>query len=100
LSTAGASTTFSVAAGVAANSTNADMLTLAASINKTTAAWAVGTGNGALDTGAIATATWYHVYLIKRPDTQVVDIAVSLSASGPTYSIGTRGWLDRRGKDA
>ena len=44
-------------------------MTLAAAISKTTSAWAVGTGNGALDTGTIANSTWYHVYVIERTDT-------------------------------
>lgn len=94
LSTAGSSTTFSVAAGVAADSTNADMMTLASSISKTTGAWAVGSGNGALDTGSIANNTWYHAYLIKRIDTQVVDVLISTSATSPTlptnYTIARR----------
>jgi hypothetical protein len=47
-------------------------------------AWALGTGNGALDTGAIATSTWYHVWLIARSDTGVVDVLVSTSATAPT----------------
>lgn len=84
LSTAGSSTTFSVAAGEAADSTAADLMVLAASISKTTSAWAVGTGNGGLDTGAIAASTWYHAHQIKRPDTGVVDVLVSLSATAPT----------------
>jgi hypothetical protein len=84
LSTAGSSATFAVAAGVAGDSTNADMMTLAASISKTTGAWAVGSGNGSLDTGAVAISTWYHVFLIKRTDTQVVDVLFSLSVSAPT----------------
>jgi hypothetical protein len=84
LSTAGASATFAVAAGQCANSTNIDTMTLAASISKTTSSWAVGSGNGSLDTGAIANSTWYHAYLIKRPDTAVVDVLVSLSATSPT----------------
>lgn len=84
LSTAGASTTFSVAGGAATDSTNTDIMVLSASISKTTAAWVVGSGNGGLDTGAIAANTWYHVYEIKRPDTGVVDACVSLSASAPT----------------
>lgn len=94
LSTAGSSTTFSVAVGVAADSTNVDLMTLASSISKTTSAWAVGSGNGGLDTGSIAANTWYHAWLIKRPDTRVVDVLVSLSASSPTlptnYTIGRR----------
>jgi hypothetical protein len=86
LSTAGASSTFSVAAGQAANSTNADYITLAAAMSKTTGAWAVGSGNGALDTGAIAASTWYKVFAIKRPDTGISDIAITTNAlaTGPT----------------
>jgi hypothetical protein len=84
LSTAGASTTFSVAAGVATDSTNVESILLAAAISKTTGAWAVGTGNGGLDTGTILNDTWYHAYGIKRPDTGVVDACVSLSAAAPT----------------
>lgn len=47
------------------------------------AAWAVGTGNGGLDTGAIANTT-YHVWLIARSDTGVVDALFSTSATSPT----------------
>jgi hypothetical protein len=84
LSTAGSSATFSVAAGVAVDSNNGELMTLGSSISKTTSAWAVGSGNGGLDTGAIATSTWYHVHQIKRVDTGVVDVLISLSASSPT----------------
>lgn len=84
LSTAGSSTTMSVAAGQAADSTNAVAITLASAISKTTSAWAVGSTNGGLDTGTIANSTWYYFYLIRRPDTGVVDVIFSLSASSPT----------------
>lgn len=84
LSTAGASASFGVAAGEAADSANAVLLQLAAAVTKTTGAWAVGSGTGGLDTGAIAASTWYHAHLIRRPDTGVVDVLVSLSASAPT----------------
>jgi hypothetical protein len=84
LSTAGSSAAFGIAAGVATDSTNADFLALASAYTKTTSAWAVGSGNGALDTGSIANNTWYHAHLIKRPDTGVVDVLVSLSATAPT----------------
>jgi hypothetical protein len=84
LSTPGTSANFTVQPGVAADSTNAAMMILAAAITKTTAAWAVGTAVGALDTGAIAASTWYHAYLIRRPDTGVVDVLVSLNATAPT----------------
>lgn len=84
LSTAGSSATFSVAAGVAVDDSNTDFMSLAASISKATTAWIVGFGNGALDSGSIAINTWYHVYLIKRPDTGIVDVLISTSASSPT----------------
>ena len=76
LSTAGASTTFAVAAGEAVDSTNTNLMKLASAISKTTSNWVVGSGIGALDTGAIAATAWYHVYLIKRPDTGVVDVII------------------------
>jgi hypothetical protein len=83
ISTAGGSTTLTVAPGVATDSNVVDIMKLTSSISKTTSAWAVGTGNGGLDTGAIVINTWYHVYLIKRTDTGVVDIVFSQSTLGP-----------------
>jgi hypothetical protein len=47
------------------------------------AAWAVGTNQGGLDTGAIANTT-YHIWLIQRSDTLVVDALFSTSATAPT----------------
>lgn len=84
LSTAGSSATFGIAVGTAADSTNVSMMSLGSAYTKTTSAWAVGTGNGSLDTGSIANNTWYHVYVIQRPDTGVVDVLISTSATSPT----------------
>lgn len=84
LSTAGSSTTFGVSAGVAVDASITSAMNLTSAYTKTTSAWALGTGVGSLDTGAIANNTWYHVHLIQRPDTGVVDILTSLSASAPT----------------
>lgn len=84
MSTAGSSTTMAIGAGQAANSTNAVYITLVSSLNKTTSSWAVGTGNGGLDTGTIANNTWYHFYAIRRPDTGVVDVVFSTNATSPT----------------
>jgi hypothetical protein len=84
LSTAGASATFGIAAGMALDSANTVVMTLASAYTKTTSAWAVGTGNGALDTGVISAAAWYHVFLIRRSDTGVVDVLISLSPTAPT----------------
>jgi hypothetical protein len=87
LSTAGASATFSVAAGQAADRNNTTIMTLASAISKTTAGWAVGSGNGGLDTGAVAINTMYHMHEIQRPDTGVVDACYSLSATAPTLGV-------------
>lgn len=83
MSTAGSSATMSIAAGQVADSTNAALMSLTA-IAKTTSAWSVGTAAGGLDTGSIANSTWYHFYVIRRPDTGVVDVVFSTSASSPT----------------
>lgn len=57
---------------------------LSSAYAKSTGAWAVGSGAGSLDSGSIANGTWYHVFLIERIDTGVVDVLVSLSATTPT----------------
>lgn len=73
-----------IAVGVAVNSTGATMLRLTtALIKQLDAAWAVGTNAGGLDTGSIANTT-YHVHLIQRVDTGVVDVLYSTSATAPT----------------
>lgn len=79
-------TAFDTAAGAARDSTNAGDMTLAAAVtNKSlNSNWAVGSAAGVLDTGSKANSTWYHVWLIKRTDTGVVDVLASLSASAPT----------------
>jgi len=83
MSTAGSSATMSIAAGRAADSTGSVLMSLSA-IAKTTSAWAVGTAQGGLDTGTIANSTWYHFYVIRRPDTGVVDAVFSTNATTPT----------------
>lgn len=74
-----------VAAGECASDAGSPILmTLASALTKRLdAAWAVGTGNGGLDTGSIANTT-YHVWLIQRSDTGVVDALFSTSATSPT----------------
>jgi hypothetical protein len=74
----------SVAAGMAADVNNTTAMILSSAISKTTAAWSVGSAAGGLDTGSIANSTWYHFYLIRRPDTGVVDVVFSTNASLPT----------------
>jgi len=73
-----------IATGKARDSTDAaDMSLTGALIKRLDAAWAVGTNQGGLDTGAIANTT-YFVWLIKRSDTGVVDVLFSTSATAPT----------------
>ncbi|QJX06179.1 hypothetical protein [Rhizobium brockwellii] len=61
------------------------IMVLASAITKRSdAAWAVGSGNGGMDTGTKPTSAWLYWYLIKRPDTGVVDVCCSASASAPT----------------
>jgi hypothetical protein len=73
-----------IAAGTARDSTDTVNMILASALTKRLdAAWAVGSGNGGLDTGSIADTT-YYIWLIKRSDTGVVDALFSTSASSPT----------------
>jgi hypothetical protein len=90
LSTAGASNTYGIALGAVVDSTSTDFMKLTSAYTKTTGAWAVGTGNGSWDGGGVGPAStvgWYHVYLIKRPDTGVVDVAVSQNPTSPTIGV-------------
>lgn len=73
-----------IATGKCRDSTDAVDMALAAALTKRLdASWAVGTNQGGLDTGSIANTT-YHIWLIKRSDTGVVDALFSTSASSPT----------------
>lgn len=70
--------------GQCRDSTNAMDIVLASPITKRLdAAWAVGTNQGGLDTGAMADVT-YHMFLIKRADTGIVDALFSASPTAPT----------------
>jgi hypothetical protein len=74
-----------VAAGDAATDATAPVLmTLSSTFTKRLdAAWAVGTGNGGLDTGSVANGT-YYVFLIQRSDTLGTDVLFSTSSTSPT----------------
>jgi hypothetical protein len=75
-----------IGAGQARSDANDSDITLAASITKTQAAWAVGSSQGGLDSGSTySTSTWYYVYVIKRSDTGVCDAIFSTSKVAPTY---------------
>lgn len=89
-------TSFSVSAGMAANENGTPstaLLKMSVPMTKTLGSFAVGTGNGALDTGAVAVSTWYHVHLIRRDSDGVTDVLLSASATAPTMPIG---WSNAR----
>jgi hypothetical protein len=79
-------TVLDIDVGSACSDDNTTMIVLTTALTKNcNAAWAVGSGNGALDSGsALAASTWYHVYLIERTDTGVIDVLVSTNATTPT----------------
>jgi len=90
-------------AGEATDDGAAVLMVLASEITKRVdATWAVGNDNGGLDTGSIGNADNYHRWLIRRSDTGVVDVLVSLSQTSPTMPsdydqkryIGTAGLTD------
>jgi hypothetical protein len=73
-----------IAVGECADSTGTYLIKLTSSITKRLdAAFAVGTGNGGLSTGSIANDA-YHLHVIKRLDTGVVDVIFDVSATAPT----------------
>jgi hypothetical protein len=63
------------------------LMELAITWTKTSAAFAVGSLNGSLDTGSLANNTWYHVWLIGKLD-GTTDILTSLSPATPTMPTG------------
>jgi hypothetical protein len=79
-------TVLDVSPGTACSDDNTTMMVLSSIMQKRTSnPFAAGSGAtvGSLDTGAITANTWYHVFLIARADTGVVDILTSLSATAP-----------------
>lgn len=73
-----------VGAGSTVDSTGVISILLASSITKRIdATWAVGTNQGGLDTGVVGNNR-YFIFLIRRPDTGVVDVLFSLSSTAPT----------------
>src|SRR6266851_926625 len=78
-------TVIDISAGTSMSDDQTTVMNSVAFTKNCNAAWVVGSGNGALDTGVVLVAsTWYHVYQIKRTDTNVVDFLISTSASAPT----------------
>ena len=78
-----------ISAGIARDGGDAANMVLSATLTKQLdASWAVGTSTGGLDgtesvVGIPDINTWYHVWLIRRGDTGVVDALFSESATAP-----------------
>jgi hypothetical protein len=73
-----------IAAGAARSDDNSVDIVGAAMTKRLDANWAVGTNQGGLDAGTKANTTGYHLFAILRPDTGVVDVLFSTSATAPT----------------
>lgn len=81
-------TTLTVGPGMASSADATSLMRRTVAITKGLGSFAVGTGNGGLDTGSVASNTWYHVHLIKRDSDGRIDVLLSLSASAPTMPTG------------
>ena len=57
-------------------------------ISKSVSTWAVGTGNGGLDTGTIANSSFYYCYGIYNPSTLISDVIFSVDATSPALPSG------------
>ena len=87
-------TTFGIAPGIIADSTNTVMISLVnGSFTKTTGAWVQGSGNGALDTGTIAASSSYALFTMLKPSTGAVDAILTKATAGVAPSpILPSGW--------
>ena len=79
-----------ITSGLCSDDANSEHMHLGSLIVKQIdAAWAVGTNQGGLDgsesvPGTPDANTWYHLHVIKRTDTGIVDVLFSESATAPT----------------
>lgn len=72
------------------DSNNAVLMRLTSGLTKQLdVAWAVGTNAGMLASGAALTNGTYHLFLIMRPDTGVVDLAADSSVTGANLAANT-----------
>ncbi len=88
-------TKLDTAAGVAADSTNAQMITIGAFVKSVSGAWTSGTGNNGMGNGlTVANTTWYHVCLAYNGGTP--DEWFDTSVSCANKPSGVSGALFRR----
>ena len=89
-------TQIDIAPGVAVDGANAYEMVLSTILVKTlqsSGAWASGTGNNGLFSGARANSTWYHVFLIRNASTGAVDAGFDTSV---TAANAPGGWTANR----
>lgn len=71
-----------ITSGMATDSTSAFSMFLTSEITKRIdATWAVGDDAGGLFTGSVANSTWYHLFVIRRSDSGVVDAGFDTSVT-------------------
>lgn len=85
-------TVLDIAAGSAQDSTGTYILALAGAVSKTTGAFAAGSGNGGLFSGAIANNTWYNVFLIRKTSDGTTDTGFSTSITAADIPAGYAGY--------
>lgn len=80
-----------IAVGIAAaQATPWGLMALTGALTKQLdAAWAVGSAAGMRASGAVIADTTYFIFLIRRPDTGVVDVAADVSATGANVTANT-----------
>jgi hypothetical protein len=81
----------SVSAGAYRDSTDAFDIRLPVALTGTiqsTGSWAAGTNQPKLDTGALAAAARYHLFLIRKDSDGSADFLFSLSSTAPTMPSG------------
>lgn len=75
-------TKIDLSAGQAQDTGNASAMTLAAITKDISATWVVGNNNGGLAAAlSLLPSTWYHLFVIKRTDTNIVDAYFDTSVS-------------------
>lgn len=88
-------TTADIGSGTARDSTNTFNIPLPSTFSgilQTSGAWAAGTGQNKLDTGAKAINSTYHVFAIRKTSDGTGDILFSLSPTAPTMPSGYAGF--------
>lgn len=78
-----------IAAGYAMDASDTVKLAIGAVLTKRLdAAWAVGSGNGGLFSGAKANSTWYHVFLIRKDADGSIDVGFDTSITAANKPDG------------